>query len=93
MSLSRKNPKRDRNERILVEALEAIHARVWRISGKGCPDLLVLWRGRYTPLEVKGTAGRLTKAQAGIPWPVVRTVEECYDAIGLKTVQQARGTH
>jgi hypothetical protein len=85
--------RRDLNEDDLVAALEAVHARVWRISGKGCPDLLVLFQGRYTPLEVKGKSGRLTKAQAGIPWPVVRTADECYEAIGFKPVAASRSTH
>ena len=68
--------KRDANEGAIVDALEAHGARCWRISGKGCPDLLVAFRGRFMALEVKSAKGRLTEAQADIPWPVVRSVDE-----------------
>lgn len=67
--------RRDANEAAIVEALEAYGAHVWRISGAGLPDLLVLTRGgRFVPLEVKSAKGILTKEQQDVPWPIVRSV-------------------
>lgn len=78
--------KRDANEAALVAALEAVGAIVLKISGKGCPDLLVSFRGRWTPLEVKGKRGKLTEAQemlqARAMFPVARTPEEALREIG-----------
>lgn len=73
--------RRDTSEKPIVQALRALGARVWSISGKGAPDLLVLYRGAYTPLEVKtrraeGGKDMATKAQADIPWPIVRDVDQ-----------------
>lgn len=89
MSLSRKNPRRDANEKGIVEALEAVGAAVFRLSGAGVPDLLVHFRGRWQPLEIKTKTGRLTRRQvearfnAG-PIPVARTADEALKAIGAK---------
>ena len=63
----------DANEAEIVEALCAQGIEVWRLGGTGLPDLLCLYRGRWTPLEVTSQVGRLTSAQR---WPVVRTVTE-----------------
>jgi Holliday junction resolvase len=82
MSLSRKNPKRDGNEREIIDALQAVGAQVWQVSGKGCPDLLVRFGGHWQPLEVKTKRGRLTVNQTYLLWPVVRTVDESLRAIG-----------
>lgn len=84
--------RRDTGERLIVEALRAIGARVWAISGTGCPDLLVYWQGRFVPLEVKSAHGKLTLAQQDVPWPVVRTVESALRAIGFHPVM-AKGQH
>jgi ribosomal protein L16/L10AE len=81
MSLSRKNPRRDANEPAIVQALEAVGAEVWRLSGTGIPDLLV-WHVRCGVLlmEVKTKSGTLTDAQVQanrrLPVHVVRTVDE-----------------
>lgn len=82
MSLSRKNPRRDANEKGIVEALEAVGARVWRISGKGLPDLLVRYRGRYEAAEVKTAKGKETVHQGA--FPIWRTVDEALQGIGAK---------
>ena len=76
--------KRDAAEKAIVEALEAHGAKVWRLGGTGCPDLLVAYRDRYVPLEVKSGKGSLTRNQGTIPWPVVRSEAEALQAIGLK---------
>ena len=64
-----------------MTALEALGARVWRLGGTGNPDLLVLTRGIYTPLEVKTGKGRTTGNQADIPWPIVRDTEQAISAV------------
>lgn len=84
MSLNRYAAKRDLNEKAIVQALQAAGAKVWKISGKGCPDLLVWFGGSWMPVEVKSATGRLTKAQAAPLWPVVRDVESMLTALGLK---------
>lgn len=86
MSLHRQNPRRDVNEKGIVDALQAAGAIVLRLSGKGCPDLLVRFRGTWTPLEVKTKRGQLTEAQAIThalaPFAVVRTPEQALKEIG-----------
>lgn len=80
------NRKRDANEGQIVDALEAAGAYVLRISGKGCPDLLVKYRTNWYPMEVKSKTGTLTEAQqerdvyAFIP--VVRNEQEALQVIG-----------
>ncbi len=80
MSLSRRNPRRDANEALIVEALQAAGYDVTRVSGVGAPDLLVRRLGRPGALawgcEVKSATGRRTAAQAVSGWPIVRTPEE-----------------
>jgi Holliday junction resolvase len=65
MSLSRRNPRRDGNESALVMALEAQGFVVMRVSGAGCPDLVVWHRasGRAWPVEIKQPKGTHTEAQ------------------------------
>lgn len=76
--------RRDANEKAIVEALEALGAQVWRISGFGLPDLLCARQGRFYALEIKTAKGAKTKAQADIPWPIVRSVAEALEALGMK---------
>ena len=83
MSLSRHNPKRDANERIIIEALEARGFHVDQVSGKGIPDLLVSKHGAMWLIDVKRPKGRFTSQQIqwrsrfqGPPPVTVRTVEE-----------------
>lgn len=74
--------KRDIAERPIVDALEGVGARTWLLQGKGCPDLLVLFRGVYTPLEIKTGKGKRTANQQDIPWSVVTTPDEALKTIG-----------
>lgn len=81
--------KRDANEKAIIVALQAAGAFVFQLSGKGVPDLLVAYRGRWEPLEVKSEHGRITVAQrhvmhAGITIHRVVTVEDAYRVIGVK---------
>lgn len=76
--LARHNPRRDQNERSIIEALEARGYSVTQISGKGVPDLLVAKRVPLDPdedvrstdtvarmwlVEVKQPKGKLNPAQ------------------------------
>ena len=76
--------RRDASEVPIVAALEALGASVWKLGGTGNPDLLVRYQGLWTPLEVKGTSGSLTRNQQALSWPVVRTVHEACAAIGMQ---------
>lgn len=66
--MSRYGRKRDANERDIIEFLRAHGCFVEQLDGTGTPDLLVLYRGRLTLLEVKdpskldGTAHRRSNA-------------------------------
>ena len=91
MSLYRRAPRRDRNEREVIDALAAMGAAVLPLSGAGVPDLLVAYRTRLYLLEVKVSRGTLTEAQeatvaslghVGVQVHVVRTAEDALKAIG-----------
>lgn len=57
----------DANQRAIVAALQAVGATVHSLHevGRGCPDILVGFRGQNFLLEIKNpdTHGRLTKQQ------------------------------
>ena len=74
------NVKRDAAEKPIVAALQGVGADVWRISGKWCPDLLVLFKGRLHAGEVKSKGGTLTKHQGA--FEVWRTPDDALRAIG-----------
>jgi hypothetical protein len=80
VSLSRKNPRRDANEPAIVQALEAVGAEVWRLSGKGLPDVLCRFRGVLYAGEVKTATGKLRASQGD--FPVWRTPQDALQAIG-----------
>jgi hypothetical protein len=86
MRLGGAGKRRDAVEPEIVAALEAAGARVWYLNGAGSPDVLVLWRGRWMPLEIKTAKGKLKPLQVGAPWPVVRTPIEALHAIGAEIV-------
>lgn len=78
--------RRDTAEKGIRTALEAVGATVIPISGKGAPDLFVVYRGQMWGAEVKTAKGKLTPAQqesgAGRLWPIWRTPEEALKTIG-----------
>lgn len=80
--------RRDANEKAIVKALEAVGAAVFRVSGKGAPDLLVYYQAHWLPVEVKTKGGSLTTAQIAArvtaPYPVVSSVEEALQLFGVK---------
>jgi Holliday junction resolvase len=63
MALHRRNPKRDANEREIIEALKQIGCTVAQLSARGIPDLLVGYRGKNLLIEVKCEKGKLTEDQ------------------------------
>ena len=80
----------DANQREIVVAMRTMGATVCDLSsvGRGCPDLLVGYRGKNFAIEIKGAKGSLTPAQ--IEWhdgwkgqvQVVRSIEEVVDLLG-----------
>lgn len=91
MSIHRHAPKRDKNETSIIEALRGVGAVCTLLSGNGIPDVMCLWRGVITLLEIKSDKGRLTPAQieyhaqalnVGIKIHVVHTPLEALTAIG-----------
>lgn len=93
MSYYKRN-NRDKSEKRIVQALRDVGAFVLQLSGRGIPDLLVSFRGTWTPLEVKtpkadrarGNLDAFTPAQHQVmaiaPYPVVETEAEALKAIG-----------
>ena len=80
MSIYRKAAKRDANEPEIVDALRSVGAKVWRMSGRGLPDVLVMFRGKLYAAEIKTAKGKLTKHQG--EFPVWRSPAEALKAIG-----------
>lgn len=64
MSLIRRNPKRDANEKGLVAYLRHCGCLVRLLSGEGLPDLLVGISGYWVLAEVKSPGGSLTPSQS-----------------------------
>lgn len=87
MSLHRRAAKRDENEQAIVAALMSIGVTVYRISGRGVPDLLTYYRGVWLPMEVKMPKGRTTAAQDATsrvtPYQTARTVAEALLVFGV----------
>jgi hypothetical protein len=92
MSLNRRNPRRDTNEAIIVQALEARGFHVDRISGAGIPDLLVSKHGSQWLIEIKRPKGKYTPAQ--VQWrsrfqgPTPRVLRTVDDALAFPDVQR-----
>lgn len=74
--------KRDLAEQPIIEALRAIGAEVYQLSGTSNPDLLVCYQGRWQPAEVKTGSGKETKNQGA--FPIWRTPQDALRAIGAE---------
>jgi len=83
--------RRDANEPAIVQALEAVGAQVWQLSGRAIPDLLVWFRGRAFVGEVKTATGKQQPSQVGTPWPIWRSVEDAFATIGYPVIDDRRG--
>ena len=57
MSPYRRAPRRDANEKDIVDALKHVGALVHRLDGKDIPDLLVGFDGQWFLMEVKMPLG------------------------------------
>ena len=93
-----KAAKVDANQKDIVAALRKCGARVYVASsfGKGFPDLIVGYQGRFVLLEIKDgakppSAQKLTKDQekfhaewTGLPLYVVNSIAAAYRAVGIK---------
>lgn len=88
----------DQNQPVIVQALRAVGASVQLLHavGKGCPDVLVGFRGANYLLEIKNPAQKpsarcLTpdEKQWHLTWlgqkAVVETPDEALAAIGIRT--------
>lgn len=75
--------RRDTSEPEIIAALQAVGAIVKQISGDGLPDLLVCWRGRWLPIEVKSKGGRVRDKQR--IYPIARTAAEALALFGVRT--------
>lgn len=90
MSLHRRNPRRDANEKEIADALESIGIVVLPLSAPGYPDLLC-WSSRdgFRLLEVKRPKGKLTGPQlvmqTRVPFSIVRSVHEALAIYGVRT--------
>jgi hypothetical protein len=87
VSLKSWSAKRDGNEKPIVAALRKAGASVIRLSEPGAPDLLVLFRGKLSLLEIKMPRKGLNSLQEAFSregWPVciARTEIEALRAIG-----------
>lgn len=88
MSLHRRAAKRDAAEPAIVSALEALGCIVWRVSGKGLPDLIVLRAGKKWLADVKGPKEKPTPAQEET-WEEAATKARCAVFI-LRTSEDAQ---
>ncbi len=86
MSIHRSNPKRDANERVVTEALEAFGFAVSPVSSAGIPDLIVSRRGGpFYLVEVKMPKGAPTPAQVRFKAKhtaqvhVIRTLDDAHN--------------
>ncbi len=75
--------KRDANEGEIVAALERTGHYVTRISSPGAPDLLVRRGRQLWAFEIKTTKGTPTAAQRETAWPVIRSVDDALQAVGV----------
>ena len=85
----RRDAKVDQNQQEIITALRQIGASVYPLhfAGKGCPDLMVGFRGRNYLIEIKTQKGRLNADQRTFhqSWrghvAVVRSPREAVEAI------------
>jgi len=80
----------DANQKAIMDAARAVGAVVTDIHrhGRGVPDLLISFRGRWYLVEVKDADGNLTKKEREFinlhdaPVYIVRTPEQMIDVLG-----------
>lgn len=75
--------RRDANEKAITDALRAVGAEVFPLSGRGIPDVLVRFRGAVYAFEIKSDKGVQTQAQRESQWDIVRSIADALSAIGV----------
>lgn len=84
--------RRDAAEGPVIVALTSEGCRLWQISGRSLPDLLVFdtLTRRWFPLGVKSFGAKLTPFEKrGVPWVLVSSPEQALGA--LRMVRVGRG--
>lgn len=95
--MTRRIGRTDTNQTEIVNALRGIGAFVQftHTIGNGAPDIFVLFRGRWTPIEIKYSGGKLTDDErewweaAGYDEPIIARSDQdalriiCGDPLGL----------
>jgi hypothetical protein len=83
--------KSDANQKQIVETLRCMGVFVFDLHGigKGCPDLLLAYRGKWYPTEIKTANGKINEAQekfitraadiAGVSVLILRSVDQAID--------------
>jgi len=61
--MPRRAPRRDANERQIIDELRGMGAIVEQIDKEDFPDLVVIWRGYVMLVEVKSEKGQLSEGQ------------------------------
>ena len=90
-----RHTRRDVNHSIIVIQCRALGMVVWDLADIGgkLPDLLVIWRGRCVPVEIKAPsksaqltdgerAGRDECVEVGVDWVVAEDLDDVLLAFG-----------
>ncbi len=73
--------RRDHAEAAILQALKAVGAEYWQLSGTGNPDVLARWQGQFYAAEIKTGTAKETKNQGA--FPIWRTPDDALKAIGV----------
>ncbi len=81
--------RRDLAESPILQAVRAVGAEAWQISGTGLPDVLIRFRGRVFVGEIKSVGGVETVHQGA--FPIWRTPDQVLRVIGAIASVNPRG--
>jgi hypothetical protein len=99
MTLARLAKRRDANEGDLILAARALGAKLWPLDTPA--DWLLLWCGRWYPVEIKSQTGKLTKAQIDfrlqaavghgwvITWRTLDDVVSCLNQLRERAIRES----
>ena len=92
-----RHTRKDANHTIIKLQCQALGMVVWDLADIGgkLPDLLIIWRGRCVPVEIKahGKRGQLTPgerdglaecADVGVDWVIAENLDDVLEAFGAK---------
>jgi hypothetical protein len=74
--------RRDVAEPPILQAVRAVGAEAWQISGTGLPDVLIRFRGRFYAGEIKSKGGTETVHQGA--FDIWRTPDQVLKVIGAR---------